>query len=1174
MSSESSAETVSLGITATPPETNGEMPYPGLRHFRESDRRFFFGRKAERETIIASLFSGPLTVYYGASGVGKTSLLLADVIPYLKGLKEKPSGINAKRFSRVAVALFRKWAVPDFQEILRETVIEAIEASPLAPPNFRHLLPAVEEKLYKSLNSHPEEDEDFQEAGFEEAAGNQPDPPSQNPPSKHPPLVFSDFLRACCQLFKGNIFLFFDQFEEYFRYHQPSNDPLHFDRQFAGVLNCTDLPVSVLVSMREEGLATLDRFQFSVPNILRNLMRIRDLDRNASRAAIREPLEEFNRDKYADEKISIEDGFVEALLNEVVPQEIPLKPGEKRPARQTRRYRGAAYLQMLLESAWHQMRESGQRVLSTQTVIDASRKFAEPSDGAGDSGRSRDATMDSASFAQKIVEEYVRQAREAELDDDGGDADQSGDATTDFAGCARRIAEGYVRQLMEVKLDEVWAKMPESERKEFEPVDPKRARDVASRVFPFMVTPGGAKMAQSVDTLHAYAMSAAVGTDCAETWLFRSEVNSTLRLLSKTGLIRLVGPDRLPRQNIYEVAHDVLGVATDKWREEYQRKKAALKAREEAEREQQRKLQEAEREQQRALEEARREQERKLEEEKRDQVRALEDARREQERLLKVERANADQEIATHRAEVEARRAEVEKRRKRGFQIVAGVAVALVIYTSILLVQKTTEQNRLKSAREKLEKLQKETARERDDIQTKRESGLRSGQYIRAAETAMQLVGNRERPPTYLTPRQVAMSSIPRGSDREKMLASPRALLALRFVTCNTIEQVNLWDENAIQEAFNDFERYLPFAQSPDSKLVITIESVEVNQATPVVWDTVKLYEHKHDLGSLKGEDAHLVAMTFSEDSKRFFVKSANGNVWTWPIDTQSATPQLVPKDEANKIFAEKYKYTKKLPEKPDRKNPWFFSYTAVRDRWILDSLVDLAYAPSSTFQIEDRDLKRKLPPGLEPFDSNTIKKIQDAFKIAETDIAKAEAELIDALKDIIVVKPKGAGESLALGLMRQGNKFASIDEKDKAIDLYKSAMALREDLETLNPEAEAERWAKLGKFNYHFEEGRQYSEDGKSDLAKASFKEAKKVDPEQWALAFEVSMKAAAELPTDGGGAPALSGTKPNTADDESALDRLIAAIRRTSVRFPPSASEPASPNPPAPPVPVPPQN
>jgi tetratricopeptide (TPR) repeat protein len=65
--------------------TNGvdSAPYVGLRAFDEEDGYKFFGRTRESYEIAALWQANRFTVLYGPSGVGKTSLLQAGVIPLL-----------------------------------------------------------------------------------------------------------------------------------------------------------------------------------------------------------------------------------------------------------------------------------------------------------------------------------------------------------------------------------------------------------------------------------------------------------------------------------------------------------------------------------------------------------------------------------------------------------------------------------------------------------------------------------------------------------------------------------------------------------------------------------------------------------------------------------------------------------------------------------------------------------------------------------------------------------------------------------------------------------------------------------------------------------------------------------------------------------------------------------
>lgn len=62
-----------------------ENPWPGLASFRESDSQFFCGREAETAELMRLVLRGRLTMLYGISGLGKTSLLQAGLFPNLEG---------------------------------------------------------------------------------------------------------------------------------------------------------------------------------------------------------------------------------------------------------------------------------------------------------------------------------------------------------------------------------------------------------------------------------------------------------------------------------------------------------------------------------------------------------------------------------------------------------------------------------------------------------------------------------------------------------------------------------------------------------------------------------------------------------------------------------------------------------------------------------------------------------------------------------------------------------------------------------------------------------------------------------------------------------------------------------------------------------------------------------
>src|SRR5438105_15098585 len=75
-------------------------PFKGLASFQDTDldALLFFGRERERDVVVANLMASRLTVLYGPSGVGKTSLLRAAVAHSLRAVHD------------AAVVVFSSWA--------------------------------------------------------------------------------------------------------------------------------------------------------------------------------------------------------------------------------------------------------------------------------------------------------------------------------------------------------------------------------------------------------------------------------------------------------------------------------------------------------------------------------------------------------------------------------------------------------------------------------------------------------------------------------------------------------------------------------------------------------------------------------------------------------------------------------------------------------------------------------------------------------------------------------------------------------------------------------------------------------------------------------------------------------------------------------------------------------
>ena len=75
-----------------------ECPYVGLVPFSVDDWPFFFGRDADREIITANLQAARLTLFYGPSGVGKSSVLRAGVEHHLREQSQRDIRLGRPEF--------------------------------------------------------------------------------------------------------------------------------------------------------------------------------------------------------------------------------------------------------------------------------------------------------------------------------------------------------------------------------------------------------------------------------------------------------------------------------------------------------------------------------------------------------------------------------------------------------------------------------------------------------------------------------------------------------------------------------------------------------------------------------------------------------------------------------------------------------------------------------------------------------------------------------------------------------------------------------------------------------------------------------------------------------------------------------------------------------------------
>ena len=128
--------------------------------------------------------------------------------------------------------------------------------------------------------------------------------------------------------------------------------------------------VNVLL-LREDALAQLDAFKRRIPGLFANSLRLDHLDREAARAAVLGPLERYNVLAARPMHVAIEPELVEAVLDEVAAGRIePGAAGSRRGhERCASRRVETPYLQLVLQRVWEVERERGSHRFASRPSV-------------------------------------------------------------------------------------------------------------------------------------------------------------------------------------------------------------------------------------------------------------------------------------------------------------------------------------------------------------------------------------------------------------------------------------------------------------------------------------------------------------------------------------------------------------------------------------------------------------------------------------------------------------------------------------------------------------------------------------------------------------------------------------------------------------------------------------
>lgn len=178
-----------------------------------------------------------LTLLFAASGVGKSSLLQASVLPRIKDTAQE----------NLDAVYCNNWAVDPLRAIRQAAIQSLVNNGRVAPDS---LLPDLSPE---SL------------LGFFELLSH----------FVRPPLV-----------------VVFDQFEEFFRYHRASSAFTNYRNQLVELIVDRQVPISIVISMREDFALSLNALKPEIPTVLfNNYYRLEKLPRSEAEVAILRPAE-------------------------------------------------------------------------------------------------------------------------------------------------------------------------------------------------------------------------------------------------------------------------------------------------------------------------------------------------------------------------------------------------------------------------------------------------------------------------------------------------------------------------------------------------------------------------------------------------------------------------------------------------------------------------------------------------------------------------------------------------------------------------------------------------------------------------------------------------------------------------------------------------------------------
>ena len=276
-------------------EDQRSEPYKGLRPYEETDHGNFFGRGDESKILTDQILANRLTLLFAASGVGKTSLLRAEILPKLRDR----NGLN------LHVIFFNDWKSKSgllLKKTIMSSLVMHLEAQGLS------VMDEIETRLKNSKRGTLKE------------------------------------LVQFTSLFTADpVIVVLDQFEN------TSDIDGGVSKEQVSLNELADLfggrvgKYSVLISMREDYAIELSAFRSLIPlSLFENFFRLQNLTTDKAKDAIVEPVRRLG--------FIYEDDLLKELVVDLT--QVEKVQGIQNPIPSSQRLVAPSYLQMVCSELW------------------------------------------------------------------------------------------------------------------------------------------------------------------------------------------------------------------------------------------------------------------------------------------------------------------------------------------------------------------------------------------------------------------------------------------------------------------------------------------------------------------------------------------------------------------------------------------------------------------------------------------------------------------------------------------------------------------------------------------------------------------------------------------------------------------------------------------------------